>query len=88
MTVCASIFSPACPRWLIGGITGLGGHQGGGGDQEEGHPVGTGRVGYEGEAAITWSVAMFCPLLRSHTLAVSSRPPVASCLPSGLKATL
>ena len=67
--------------------------QGGGicwgrGDQEEGHPVGTGRVGYEGEAAITWSVAMFCPLLRSHTLAVSSRPPVASCLPSGLKATL
>ena len=43
---------------------------------------------YEGKAAITLSVAMFCPLPRSHTLAMLSLPPVATCRPSGLKAML
>ena len=55
---------------------------GGGGGRARGkHRV------HEG-GATTLYVEKSEPLPRSHTLAVLSSPPVASCRPSGLKATL
>ena len=42
----------------------------------------------DGLSVHTLSTAMVSPVDRSHTLAVESSLPVASCRPSGLKATL
>ena len=71
--------------WQQGGMRQLG--EGTGLDQVGGEGQGGEVPGVGRRWPLTWSVAVLSPLPRSHSLAVLSALPVASCRPSGLKAT-